>query len=175
MAYQDAIPVSYIVPGTYVKNTTSQNITAPPDRPIKTILIGQRTSEGTIDALVPKLVVGDAEPEGFWGRGSQLADMFYAYRKINRITETWGIALDDDGAAVAAEWEITFTGNTTQGGTYNFLLGEKPITFGVPSGSTPTQTAAAFAAEVQKYTNIPVSATSALGVTTLVMRWAGES
>lgn len=171
----DIISTSFIVPGTYIKNTTAQKISAPPSRPTKVVLVGQRLSSGSIAALIPKRVVSDFEPESFWGRGSQLADMFYAYRQINRVTETWGVALDDDGAAVQAEFELTFTGTTTAAGTWHLLIGEKTLNVGVAKGSTPTATAAAVAAAINARTELPVTAVAALGVVTATVRWAGES
>ena len=140
---------------------------------LRALLIGQRLSTGTIAEGVPTLVSTPDQAKTFFGKGSMLARMVEAFRANNLSTELWCIALDDAVAAVAAAADITITGTATAAGTLSLYIAGQRVQVTVPSGATATEVATAIAAAVQADTNLPVSATSALGVATLTARNKG--
>lgn len=170
----DVIPTEFDTPGTYVKNTNGTNIQTAVAQPKKAVVIGQRTADGSVAALTLKRIVSDTQGPAFHGKGSLTAELISAFRKVNKTTELWSISLADDGDGVKRTELLTFSGTTTSAGIYYFLMGEKPFQVSVPSGSTPTQTATKVTDAIQAMTNLPVTSTSALGVSTVAMKNAGE-
>jgi phage tail sheath gpL-like len=84
--------------------------------------------------------------------------MFVALKAANRYTETWAIALDDDGAGVAAAGSIAFTGPATAAGTVLLYIGGRRVKVAVAASDAANAIATAAAAAINAVTDLPVTA-----------------
>ncbi|MFA9269831.1 MAG: hypothetical protein ACEQSX_03620 [Baekduiaceae bacterium] len=146
-------------------------------------LVGAKRSTGTITTLTPTQVTDEAQAETLAGQGSELSLMARkAFGEANHYTrnyggsppEIWLVATAD--GTTAAQHTITITGPATAAGDLEIRIAGRTLRCGVASGDSATTIAAALtAAIVSKYSDLPVSATSALGVVTLVNRNPGPN
>ncbi|RMG60284.1 MAG: phage tail protein [Gammaproteobacteria bacterium] len=166
------IPASLRLPGTYLEFDAS--LAGLAQASFKRLIIGQRLASGTVAANVPTRVTSVAQAEEYFGRGSMLASMLAHVMAIDPWTETWAIALDDNGAGTAATGTITGTGPVARSGTLNMYIGGRRVQVPVASGDTATVVAAAIVSAVNADTSLPVTASSTSGTVTLTARHAGE-
>jgi phage tail sheath gpL-like len=165
-------------PGVFIDTRPSPRQSGQGDLPQIALIIGQRLATGTKPASELFQLFSDEEAVGYAGRGSMFERMVKAFRSVNRVTELWGITADDDGAAVAAEKEVTITGPATAAGAFAAYIEGIKYAVAVAVGDTPTDIAALWAAEVNSVNRqelAPFIATAALGVVTLVARNEGEA
>jgi phage tail sheath gpL-like len=171
----DTIPSDIRVPLAYVEfnNTRAQAGLAEDSYTI--LVLGQRLAAGTVQAGVPTEVLGAAQAEQYFGRGSMLAAMLAALKKANSYTRVVAIALDDAPAGAAATGTLTFTGAATQTGTLNLYVAGTKVPVAVAAGDDPTAVATAVVAAIGANTQLPVTAANAAGVVTLTARHKGEA
>ena len=160
-------------PGVFVEFDSSRALPGLPGQQHKILVIGQRLAAGTVAEGVPTLVTGADQAEGFFGRGSMIAAMFHALKAANPRTESWAIALDDDGGGAAAAGTITVTGPATAAGTIVLYIGGKRIKVAVASGDADSAIATAIDAAVNAETDLPVTSGVAVAVVTLTARNKG--
>lgn len=144
--------------------------------PLKTprvLLIGNRLAAGTVAQAILTPVVSAAQARVHFGAASILAQMAASFIAANNSAEIQAVALDDDAGGTAATQTITFTGSPTEAGSVALYVAGRAIPVAVTSGLTATQVATAVAAAVQAATDVPMTATSALGVVTLTARHKG--
>ncbi|MBF0249964.1 MAG: phage tail sheath subtilisin-like domain-containing protein [Alphaproteobacteria bacterium] len=154
----DQIPIDLRVPGAYLEyNNTAAN-RGLPGMPSRILVIGQRLAAGTQAAGAAVKVLDVAQAEALFGRGSMLHLMFRALKAANTWTESWAIALDDDGAANAAGGSVLFGGAVTGAGTVNLYIAGQRVRIGVASTDTPAAVATAAAAAINATTDLPVTA-----------------
>lgn len=168
------IPVNIRTPGQYIEFDNTRAVQGLPSIWHRILVIGQRLSTGSVAAGVPTQILSATQAEGMFGRGSMLAAMLAALKEANTYTECWAVALDDNGAGVAATGTLTFTGAPTESGTLNLYVGGRQVQAAVASGATVTTVAAAVAAAVNADTSLPLTAAAAAGVVTLTARHKGE-
>lgn len=140
---------------------------------LRTLLIGQKKATGIGVANTPILVSRTDEAKLLAGQGSIAARMHEAYRLNDSTGEVWMLLLDDLEAGVAAIETITITGNATESGTLNLYIAGQKLQVAVVTGDTPTIIATAIAAAINANPNLPVTATSALGVVTATNKHKG--
>lgn len=167
------IPTDWRVPGQYIEIDHTKAVRGLPGMPRRILLIGQRLAAGTVAAGVLTRVTRKEDGVNYFGRGSMLAQMINAAIKVNPYTEMWALALDDLGAGVAATFTITLTGSPTEAATSYLYIGGKRIAVGFTASQTPTAMATAIAAAINADLDLPVTATSAVGVVTLTSRHKG--
>lgn len=100
--------------------------------------------------------------------------MLAALKAANTYTECWAVALDDNGAGVAASGTLTLAGSPTEAGTLNVYIGGQLVQVAVASGATTASLATALAAAVVADTTLPVTAAAAGSVVTFTARHKGE-
>jgi phage tail sheath gpL-like len=169
----DTIPASIRKPGKYFEFNTRFAVRTLPANLQRMLVIGQRLAAGTVAALVPTQVFSDAQAADYFGNGSLAHLMCRAAITANRYLDLTVIAMDDAGTAIAASGTITITGPATTSGTLSISIGSRRVDLGVASGDTATAIATALAAELAKYPDLPVTASSALGVVTLTAKNKG--
>lgn len=169
------IPSNIRVPLAYIEFDNTRAVTGTPQISQKILAIGQRLTTGTVAAGVLTRITSAAQAEGAFGRGSMLSAMFNALKASNRFTESWAIALDDAVAGVAATGTITFAGTVTLAGTLYLYIAGKRLTVTVAAAEAAATTATNVAAAINAATDLPVTATSALGVVTVAARHKGEA
>lgn len=167
------IPTDWRVPGQYIEIDHTKAVRGLPGMARRILILGQRLATGSVAAGVLTRVTRAADGVNYFGRGSMLAQMINAAIKVNPYTEMWALALDDLGAGVAATQTISVVGTPTESGTAYLYIGGKRIAVGITSAETPTQIATAIAAAVNADLDLPVTATSAVGVVTLLSRHKG--
>ena len=168
------IPANLRIPGVYVE--FDPRLAGNPVIAFKMLLIGQKLAAGSVAQAVPTLITSNSEvTEGYFGRGSQLAEMIKAAKKAEPFVEMWAIALDENGAGANATGTLTITGPATSSGTLNLYIAGYRVQVGVTSGDTDATIAAAIAAAITLQTDLPVTASATLAVVTLTCRWKGET
>ena len=137
------------------------------------LVIGQRTSAGTVAASVPFNVQSLETAKDAAGVGSHFADTIDLILANNSNIQITGI-LVDDGAAVAATKTITVTGTATAAGTLNVYVAGRKVAVAVANGDDANTIAAAIEAAVDADTDLIMSASSATNVATLTAKNGGE-
>lgn len=169
------IPIDVRVPGHYIEIDNTRALQGLATRQHKILVLGQRLAAGTVVAGETTRILSPAQGEESFGRGSMLSAMLNALKSANNYTDCYALALDDDGAGVAATGTITFGGTATEARTLNIYIGGQRVRVAVASGDDPAAAATALAAAINAQTDMPVTATAALAVVTLTTRNAGEA
>lgn len=166
------IPAALRYPGAYVEIDGSQAGLGG-DIPA-VLLVGQKLAAGTAAAGEIVQVSGVADAMAKAGAGSMLAQMAARYRAIDPVLDLYILPYADNGAGVAATGTITVTAVPTVAGTLSLYIAGRLVTVAMATGQTTTQIAAAIVAAITAAgADIPVTATSALGVVTLTARHKG--
>ncbi|MEY3760066.1 MAG: hypothetical protein RIR39_1557 [Pseudomonadota bacterium] len=150
---------------------------------LKSLLIGQRSTVsgityGSAVSNTPYVVTSQAQANSLFGNGSMLARMYMIFRLNNPQGEVWAMAPSDAGAGVAATSTITITTTLTgpfASTTYviNLYVAGQRIQVPYTLNDTVTSIANYIVAGINAATDLPVTATSALGVVTLTAKWKG--
>ncbi len=168
----DYIPAQLRVPGVYVE--INSELAGAATFQTKVLIVGQRLAGGNVAEGVQTRITDPSQAEDAWGRGSMIAAMFAAFKSANQFTETWGIALDDNGAGVVATGTLTFTGAVTRSGTLNLMIAGKRVQVAVAAGEPNNTTATNVAAAINLVTDLPVTAGAVTNAVTLTARHKGE-
>jgi len=166
------IPASLRIPGAYIEFDAS--LAGLAQASFKRLIIGQRLAAGTVAADVPTRITSAAIAEKSFGRGSQISEMLAHVMAVDPWTETWAIALDDNGAGSQATGILALTGPATAAGTLNIYIGGRRVQAAVASGDTATLIGDAVAAAINADTRLPVTAANVAGTVTLTARHKGE-
>lgn len=153
-----SIPTNLRVPGVYTEVDNSRASQGPALLPYRGLLIGQKTSAGTVEANTPVRVTSVEQAAALAGRGSMLHLMAKAWFENNRFTEVHILALEDAAAGVAAAGAIALGGAPTAAGTLALYIGGKAVRVGVSSGDATTDIAADLAAAINADADLPVTA-----------------
>ena len=167
------IPIDWRVPGAYLEIDPSKAVRGLSIMPHKMLVLGQRLTTGAVAAGVLTRIGAVADGINYFGRGSMLAQQIAAALLVNPYTECWALALDDNGAGVAAAYTASFTGTPTAPGTLYLYIGGRRLTVGIIAAQTVTQIATAVAAAINADADGAVIATSAAGVVTIISRHKG--
>lgn len=151
------IPVNLRVPYVYSEYDSSKANQGPGIQPYKALMIGQRLSAGTQDALDPIRITSSAQAKNLFGEGSILHRQAVAWFAENQSTELWAVAFDDPSGSVAASADIAFTGSATASGTLSLYIGGQRIQVAVASGDSATEIASAVNTAIGNASNLPVS------------------
>ena len=152
------IPTNLRTPGAYVEIDNSRALRGLAQFNQRILVIGPRTSSGTVAAEVLTLVSSEAQAKSFFGKGSILANMFSALKANNRYIETYAIALDDDASGVAATGSIEVTAAPTANGTLSLYVAGKRLQIAITSTMTDANVATAIVAAITADGDLPVSA-----------------
>lgn len=165
-------PSSVRVPLTYVdvdmSLAASGNVAS-----LRTLIVGQRLSTGEVAAGVPTRIRNASEADAAFGQGSLIARALRAYSLNDAFGELWGLALADDGAAVAAQGRITVTGPASADGVIPLYIASQRLRVSVADGDTATDMGDAIVAAVTATPQLPVTAANVAGVVTFTARNKG--
>jgi phage tail sheath gpL-like len=170
------LPASLRLPGVFIE--IDNTLAAQAEQQFKLLVIGQRLSTGLVAAGVPTRITSYGQAEEAFGRGSMLAEQFRMIKDIDQFTETWAIALDEDGAGAEAAGSIDLPGDATENGTLSLYIAGVRVRAAVASGDAGSAIAIALAAAINADTTRQVTAV-VNGVTDtkvdLTCRWKGET
>jgi len=153
-----SIPTNIRTPNVFVEFDNSRAQQGPSVMPHRLLMIGQKLAAGSEPALTLKQVTRVDQAKALYGRGSILAQMLEKSLQNNLITETFAIALDDDGAAVAAVGSFTLTGSPTEAGTLSLAIAGQRARVAVSSGQALSAIASAAVSAINAIADMPVSA-----------------
>jgi phage tail sheath gpL-like len=168
------IPTNLRGPILAVEFDSSRAFQGPALLEYQALLVGGRTSSGTVDELDIKRVTSADQAGGYFGLGSELHRMAIKWFLNNKTTVVYMVALDDDAAGVAGTQTLTITGTASAAGAVLLYIGGTRLAVAVANLDDPTAIAASVAAAVTAATSLPVSAASALGVVTFTAKNDGE-
>lgn len=166
------VPSNLRIPLFYAELDPSRANTAA--RAQRTLLIGQKTSAGTLTADTPVIARSQSDSRAAAGAGSILAAMIDAYRGADGFGELWLLPIADDAGGTAAAGTITFTGPTTATGTLSLYIAGQLLRLIIATGQTATQVATTVVTAITAAIDLPVTATSNVGVVTLTAKNKGE-
>lgn len=168
------IPTNLRAPILAVGFDSSRAFQGPALLEYQSLLIGGRTTGGTVAELIISRITSADEAGEKFGVGSQLHNMAERWFQNNKFTPTYMVALDDDVAGVPATGTVTFTGTATAAGTIYLYVGGRRITAAVAVDDAAADVATTVAAAVTAATSLPVLPTPAAGVVTLDAKNDGE-
>lgn len=168
----DQIPYDWRVPGSYIETRpVYQNMGLVPF-PAKALIFVQKLAGGSAVPGLPYEITRAENATALFGAGSVGQQAVRAWKKLNKTNQLFAIALADDAAGVKATFTLTFTG--AGAGTIPLYIQGRRVRYKATSAMTPTQHAAAAVLAINADPDMPVVATSALGVLTLTAKHAGE-
>lgn len=172
------VPANIRTPFTYIEFDASKAVGGATVLAFRNLIIGQRLAAGTVAALVPVRVTSAAQANTFFGQGSMLAAMVATQLMNDDVTETWAVALDDNGAGVQAAGSVTIAGAPTAAGIINIHVAGRRIQAAVATTDTAAAIANAIATAIINDLDGPVTANVDVGTPTQVditARHAGEA
>ena len=145
-----------------------------PAKPKRALLVGLRSSTGTVAELVPTLISGDGEEDLAFGRNSMLADMCRGFRLANKFTELWACAIDEPSSGTAGTQTLTPVGTATAAGELPLYIGNVRYPVPVISGDDDEAMAAAIGVVVAANGELPVTGGVAAEVFTATNNHKGD-
>jgi len=147
------IPDGMKVPGVPVEVDESGASSGVFVLPKRILLIGGRTTGGTVAASIaantPIRITGDGQGVTYHGTGSHVAQMVEVARSfstVGRRVELWTMGVSDSGSGVAATGDIALSGTATSALPLIYLVGGRRISVPVSIGDTGAEIATAAAA-----------------------------
>lgn len=167
------IPSTWLDPAIFAEvkpNYSKKGVLAYPE---KNIIVSQKLAGGTLTA--GRIVEVTRADEGYahFGEGSIGADQVVAFRKANKSTPLYVMAMDDAAGATAATGTITFAGAASVSSTLYFKIGGRRISITALAADTPTALATKLVTAITADNRCAVTATSAVGVVTLTAKNKG--
>jgi phage tail sheath gpL-like len=166
------IPYDWRVPGTYVEVRPSYTRRGLIPFPAVAILFVQMLATGSAIAGQKYEVTRPEDGTALFGAGSIGQQMVRSFKKANKTSRVFAIALADAVAGVKATKTLTITGSGA--GTIALYIQNRRVRYKATSTMTVTQHATAAVAAINADADMPVVATSAVGVVTLTAKHAGE-
>lgn len=118
------IPNLLLTPGAYIEYDSSRAVQGLAALPNRVLLIGNRTSGGSVAEAVLVQITRASDGQAMFGANSQLSRMVEKFKGASKFTEVWAVALDDAGTA--ATKTLTVSGTATSTGTlYVWIHGER--------------------------------------------------
>lgn len=172
------VPSNLRKPGTFHQFDVTSSARGLVPLTNRVALIGARTAAGTVATGIIKQIFTESEGDGYFGKGSELALMcraaLKAGKKYGASPEVFGLALADPGGGVKATRTFTVTGPATEAGDVVVTIAGRSIRAGVANGDTANTVAASInAAIAPMIADLPVTATVATNVVTLLLNNAG--
>ena len=166
----NTIPSGIRVPLFYAEMDNSAAAT--PTNQTASLLIGQMAEGGKAVADQPVFVSTPAMAKELFGRGSMIARMVEAYRKVDSFGQLVVIPIAD-GSGTAATGKITVTGNAAESGTISLYIGSDRVQVAIPNGTSAEQAAKAISDAITLNKDLPVKAQNSAGAVTLTAKNKG--
>lgn len=160
-------------PGLFVEFDPTRAFVGPSILQYSAIIIGQRLAGGTRPALQLNRVTSYDLAIKYYGEGSNLSRMVKAWIENNKTTKLYCIALDDDGAGVAATGSYVIGGTATAAGSIPVYIGGDRISIAVNVGDTASVLGDRLAAAIPVTT--PASGVNVAGTVTFTALNKGEN
>ena len=123
---------------------------------------------------VPVLVTSPEDAGAKFGFGFMLHRLCLGVFKGSKgQVPVYCVPRAEGNSAVQAEGTVTFTGPASASGVYSLYIGGDKVSINVAKSATATDVAGLLAAAINANPLLPVTATSALGVTTITVKSGG--
>lgn len=129
-----SIPTAIRTPFAAVEFSNTESSSASSTQLYEMLLVGQKLAAGTQPALTPIRVTSEKQANTLFGSGSMLARMCIKALKANNFSSIYAVALEDNGAGVAAKGGISVTGTATADGTLAVYVGGQLVQVAVSQG-----------------------------------------
>ena len=160
------------IPGSYTAYNYYAGPNGLPANIQKVLLIGDKSSAGSIAAYRPTEVATEQEAIALAGSGSVLMQMYKAAKKAWRYAQISFLCYNvADGSA--ATWAFTLTGSATAAGRVGVECNGVKIVIGVAKTDAAADIATALAAEINNTPDAPFTAAAASGTVTLTAKCKG--
>jgi len=163
----DNIPNNLRVPGQYVEISNIRATGGLVTQVHQIVVFGQKLAGGTATANELIEVFSKEQADTYFGRGSMLSLMVESIYENQTTMRVVCLPFEDAVGAGKATGTITVAGTATANGTLSLLVGGESVKVGVIKDDDQTAVATAIATAITANTNLPVDASSALGVVTL--------
>lgn len=170
------IPAALRVPGWYIE--FDNRLAGRAVFQGKLLVIGQKLPGGTEEAGKLVRVTNDTQADGYFGRGSMLAEMFRSIKKVDVYMDTWAIALEDAELAVKAVGSIEVTDGPTETRPLALYIAGYRVWVPMMGGDAPQDVVAAIVTAINANDRVPVVASveeDAPSKVVLTCRWGGET
>lgn len=160
------IPSDLRVPGNYLEVDPSLAEQGVGRFPLRALIIGQKTSAGSLAAATPVRITSKEQASAFSGPGSIGSRMAAAWFAGNRSTELDLVLLSDAGGAVPNVRSVSFGGVPASGGLAVYVGGDR---YTIDTSGALTATATALAAAINANPESCMSAAVNPGLLTQVL------
>lgn len=160
------IPSGYRVPGYYLEVDPSLAERGVGSFPLRALIIGQKTSSGTLAAATIRRITSKEQASAYAGPGSIGSRMAASWFEANRSTELDLILLADAGGAVPNIRSISFGGVPAAGTLAVYVGGDR---YQIDTSGALTATAALLAAAITANPESCMSAAVNPGLLTQVL------
>ena len=161
-----------MIPGTYTGYNYYAGPNGLPANIQKVLLIGDKSSEGSIAANKPTEVATEQEAIALAGAGSVLMQMYKAAKKAWKYAQISFLCYSVAGGS-AASWAFTVTGTATAAGQVGVECNGVQIVTGVAKNDAAADIATAIAAEINNTPDAPFTASAASGTITITAKCVG--
>jgi phage tail sheath gpL-like len=168
----NTIPMNTRVPGQMIEFDSSRAVSGLPSIDNRVCWSASAWLPACGGATIQSITEA-ADAIAAFGRGSMLARMAAAFRKIDGNSRLYAIALDDAVGSTAATGTITVTGPATAAGTIALMVAGVAVPVGVVNAASAATVATAIAAAINAKPDLPVTAAAAAAVVTLTSRNKG--
>lgn len=170
----DEIPYQWRQPATLLEIKPNYANKGLFDWPEQALIIGQKLASGSIEIGKIVEVTRWQDGIGLFGRGSVGAKMVEAYRKANKTSPLFVMALGDAAGAVKATGAFTFAGAMSTSVVLRFRIAGRQLRMTALASDTLATLATKLAAAINADADAEVTATAADAVVTCTARHGGE-
>lgn len=161
-----------MIPGSYTGYNYYAGPNGLPANIQKVLLIGDKSSAGSIAANKPTEVATEQEAIALAGSGSVLMQMYKAAKKAWKYAQI-SFMCYEVAASSAATWAFTLTGTATAAGQVGVDCNGVQFVTGVAKTDTAAAIATALAAEINNTPDAPFTAAADSGTVTLTAKCKG--
>jgi phage tail sheath gpL-like len=154
----NTIPADIRTPGQHIEFDSSRAVSGLAAIENRVLIVGQKLAAGSAAELTLQPVFDASQAAALFGRGSMLARMVAAYKKVDRYSQVVAIAIDDAAGATAATGTLTLTGPATAAGEIALMVAGVRLGVAIANGTSAIAAAAAIAAAVNANLDLPVTA-----------------
>ena len=161
-----------MIPGSYTEFNYYAGPNGLPANIQKVLLIGDKSSAGSIAAYRPTEVATEQDAIALAGAGSVLMQMYKAAKKAWKYAQISFLCYNVAGGS-AATWAFTLTGDATAAGQVGVECNGVQIVTGVAKTDAAADIATALAAEINNTPDAPFTAEASSGTITLTAKCKG--
>ncbi|MGL5799379.1 MAG: phage tail sheath subtilisin-like domain-containing protein, partial [Plesiomonas sp.] len=141
----------------------------------RSLLLGHGLSSSTNTKNALTLAVSSPATAALVGKGSQLADMVDAYRRVDSFGELWVIDVPEPSAGAAAAGKLSVTGTAISPGIITLYYAGIRVQVAVAGNDSATAVATAIIASINSVAALPITAAAGTPATDVVLtaKWKG--